>query len=181
MAHLPIWMLGSIPTDVCDAAAREFDELPKQDANMGVSAEVNDHAQRNTSIAFAKADHWFGGILFEFGLGANNQMGWDYALGGHESVQWAEYGASQHYDWHIDTFPLVIAPVERKVSVICLMSDPSEFEGGDFQVRLYQDYTAPLQKGTVIAFPSMLQHRVTPILNGTRRSATMWITGPRMR
>lgn len=181
MAHLPLWLLGKLPTDVCDAAAREFEALPKQDANMGIEAEVNNHSQRNTAIAFASHDHWFGGILFEHGITANEKMGWEYLISGHEAVQWAEYGPSQHYDWHTDTFPLSGTPLERKVSVVCLMSEPSEFEGGDFQVRLYEDYTAPLEKGTIIAFPSLLQHRVSPILSGTRRSATIWMHGPRMR
>ena len=61
------------------------------------------------------------------------------------------------------------------------MNNPTEFEGGQFQVKLYQDYTAPLLKGSVIAFPSFLEHRVIPIESGVRYSATMWLNGPRFK
>jgi PKHD-type hydroxylase len=71
--------------------------------------------------------------------------------------------------------------MERKVSVICLLSDPSEYEGGDLQIKLYQEYTADLKKGDMIAFPSMLEHRVVPIQSGARNSAVVWLNGPRMR
>jgi PKHD-type hydroxylase len=61
------------------------------------------------------------------------------------------------------------------------MSDPSEYEGGDLEIQLYQDYKVDMQKGQLIAFPSMLQHRVVPIISGIRNSAVIWLNGPRMR
>jgi PKHD-type hydroxylase len=61
------------------------------------------------------------------------------------------------------------------------MSDPEDFEGGELQVRLYGDFTPPMKKGTVIAFPSILQHQVTPVTKGVRYTATMWISGPRFK
>ena len=61
------------------------------------------------------------------------------------------------------------------------MNDPSAFEGGQFQIRFVQEYTVPLQKGMIIAFPSFLEHRVIPITSGVRYSATMWINGPKFR
>lgn len=81
----------------------------------------------------------------------------------------------------MDTFPLSGLPIERKVSVICLMSDPDEYEGGELQIQLYQDYKVDMKKGQIIAFPSMLQHRVVPIISGIRNSAVIWLNGPRMR
>jgi len=39
----------------------------------------------------------------------------------------------------------------------------------------------PLEKGSVIAFPSFYPHRVTSVTKGIRRSATLWITGPAFR
>ncbi len=181
MSHLPIWMLGTLPVEIVDAAVREFSELALKDAAMGLEADVSDTSQRNTSICFAPEGHWFGGILNEHGRIANAQMGWHYDIDDHEAVQWAAYGPEQHYDWHVDVFPLSGRPRERKVTVVCLMNEPSEFEGGEFQVRLYQQYAAPLTKGTMIAFPSILEHRVTPVLSGVRNSATVWLNGPRFR
>jgi PKHD-type hydroxylase len=181
MNHLPIWYIGQIPADVCDAAAREFMTIQPQDAAMGTEGEHQDKSQRDTVLRFAPTGHWFGGILAEHGKVANESMGWDYALTGHENVQYGSYGPNGHYGWHTDTFPLAGLPVERKVSVICLMSDPSEYEGGELQIKLYQEYTADLKKGDMIAFPSMLEHRVIPVKSGIRNSAVVWLNGPRMR
>lgn len=179
--HLPIWYVGNIPSSVCDAATQEFLEIPSRNAVMGSQGEHENKQQRDTVLRFAPEGHWFAGILAEHGKTANEKMGWDYNLTGHENLQFGSYGPDGHYDWHTDHFPLAGLPVERKVSVVCLMSDPSEYEGGDLQIRLYQDYTAELKKGDMIAFPSMLEHRVVPVKSGMRNSAVIWLNGPRMK
>jgi len=181
MTHLPIWLLGKIPLDVCDAASREFELIESKDASMGLDGNQIEHKTRNTAVRFAPDGHWFGGILYEHAMKANRDNKWDYEIDFHEAVQYAEYGPEQHYHWHTDTFTLCGAPFDRKVTAVCLMNDPSEFEGGEFQIQLYQDYTAPLEKGTVIAFPSILNHRVTPVTSGIRKSATIWLNGPRFK
>jgi hypothetical protein len=181
MTHLPIWSIGKIPADVCDAASKEFQLIEPRDASMGIDGDKIEHKTRDTTVRFAPDNHWFGGILFEHAMKANRQCGWNYDIDSHEAVQYAEYGPEQHYHWHTDTFTLSGSPIERKVTAVCLMNDPSEFEGGEFQVQLYQDYTATLEKGTIIAFPSILYHRVTPIISGKRISATIWLNGPRFK
>lgn len=181
MAHLPIWYLGQIPPALCDAAVQEFSTIEPAEATMGVDADVQDKQTRNTAIRFAEPNHWFGGLLLQHGMYANKAMNWDFEISGNEQVQFAEYGPEQHYNWHTDTFMLSGKPTDRKVTVVCLMNDPSEFEAGEFQIRLYQEYTAPMTKGAMIAFPSFLEHRVIPVTSGLRQSATVWISGPRFR
>ena len=181
MTHLPIWLLGKVPVEVCDAASRELELIETKDASMGIDGLSVEHKVRNTTVRFGPDDHWFGGVLLEHAMNANRQCGWDYEVDFHEAIQYAEYGPEQHYDWHTDTFTLSGSPVERKVTAVCLMNDPSEFEGGEFQMRLYNDYSAPLEKGTIIAFPSILYHRVTPVISGKRISATIWLNGPRFK
>ncbi len=181
MTHLPIWYMGQIPTDVCDAASRDFMKIEPQKAKMGADGQYEDTTHRDTVLRFAPDNHWFGGIMYKHGVAANQSAGWNYDLTGHENVQFGAYGPKGHYGWHMDTFPLSGQPIERKVSVICLMSNPEEYEGGELQIQLYQDYQVDMQKGQLIAFPSMLQHRVLPIISGIRNSAVIWLNGPRMR
>lgn len=52
---------------------------------------------------------------------------------------------------------------------------------GELEIQLYRDYKVDMKKGQLIAFPSMLQHRVIPIISGIRNSAVIWLNGPRMR
>ena len=181
MAHLPIWFLGQVPAALCDAAVAEFSAIPVKEASMGIEADVKDTRTRNTAVCFAPQNHWFGGVLLQHGVQANKAMQWDFEITANEDVQFASYGPEQHYQWHTDTFFLSGRPTDRKVTVVCLLNDPSEFEGGEFQIRLYQEYAAPLTKGTMIAFPSFLEHRVVPVTSGLRKSATMWLSGPRFR
>jgi PKHD-type hydroxylase len=179
MSHLPVWYLGKIDGETCNQAIAELSSIEVRDATMGLDGTEQNKATRNTKVRFAQPDFWLGKDFTSFALQANQACGWDYHITGSENIQFAEYGPEQHYHWHTDTFALAGTPTDRKITIVCLLND--EFEGGQFQVRLYNDYTAPLEKGTVIAFPSILEHRVIPVTSGVRYSATMWFNGPRFR
>ena len=179
MAHLPLWYTAEMDSDTCNQIIAELSGIEVREATMGVSGTDKNLSSRNTNIRFGGADYWLGDKFEQFALEANKACRWEYHITGRENVQLAEYGPEQHYAWHTDTFTLAGNPTERKITVVCLLND--EFEGGEFQVRLYSDYTAPLKKGTMIAFPSILEHRVIPVTSGVRYSATMWFNGPRFR
>lgn len=173
--------MGHVPESVCDLAVSEFVQFPRKDATMGVDGTFVENTKRNTSVHFVPGNHWFGALMCGHGVQSNLVCDWGYKIDTNEDLQFAEYGPNQHYDWHTDTFTLAGKDQDRKVTVVCLLNQPTEFEGGQFEIRLYNDYVAPLTKGTIIAFPSILEHRVTPVLSGVRYSATMWINGPRFR
>jgi PKHD-type hydroxylase len=59
--------------------------------------------------------------------------------------------------------------------MVCLLNNPLEFEGGEFQFGFSEKLK--LEQGTIIAFPSFLQHKVHPVTKGTRISAVSWIVG----
>jgi len=181
VSHKPIWYLKQILPEFCDKAVEDFLLVAPKDANMGQNGETKNHAQRNTTVRFIDSGHWLSYIMHGVAREGNFACKWHFDITGHENIQFAEYGPDQHYDWHVDVFPLGNQGLDRKVSVVCLLSEPSEFEGGDLEVKLYSEYKAPLKKGTIIAFPSILQHRVTPVISGLRRSATIWMNGPRFK
>ena len=84
-----------------------------------------------------------------------------------------------HYDWHVDQGPTV---VQRKLSFTLQLSDPSHYEGGDLELRAgHLPEIGARGRGTLIAFPSYVLHRVTPVTSGTRRSLVVWIAGPKFR
>lgn len=89
-----------------------------------------------------------------------------------------------HYGWHIDTFGKSMDKAyDRKFTVIVQLSDPSEYEGGEFQLHPSIIKNMPPQdelkvKGTIIAFPSYLVHRATKVTNGTRKALVFWAEGP---
>ncbi len=179
MSHLPIWYMGQLGDEMCDRIVSELHVKETAEATLGVDGAQTNDGTRKTKVHFAEAGYWLEGIFERFAMEANKTCKWDYHVTGSERVQFAEYNPGHHYTWHTDTFTLCGKPEDRKITVVCLLND--EFEGGDFEVRLYNDYNAQLKKGTMIAFPSILEHRVTPIITGTRYSATMWFSGPRFR
>jgi PKHD-type hydroxylase len=181
MNHKPIWLIGQLPEELCDKAIKEFMLVPAKAASMGEDGSHSDNSHRNTTVRFISPSHWLTGDLFSFGGYANKESGWDYAISGNENIQFAEYAVGQHYGWHVDNFPLGYQKVDRKVTVVTLLSDPADYEGGDLFVKLYQEYKPELKKGSVIAFPSILEHMVTPVTKGVRYSAAMWINGPCFR
>jgi len=181
MVHLPIWYLGEISLDDCEKAFEEFIKIPPKDASMGDKISSYDHNFRNTTVRFADRMHWFGANLINFCHLANTECKWDYETNQFEAIQFAEYGIGQHYKWHTDNFLLSGKEIDRKITVVCLLSDPSDFEGGILQLRLYKEYTPTLKKGSIIAFPSIIDHQVTPVTKGKRYTATMWLSGPRFK
>jgi PKHD-type hydroxylase len=111
-----------------------------------------------------------------------NRRFFNFDLSGfHEPLQLGCYSGNQkgHYDWHTDASPFDMK-VPRKLSMALLLSDPSEFEGGEFQVKIGSDEvkTLDMVKGRAWFFPSYVLHRVAPVTKGIRRSAVLWVGGP---
>lgn len=88
-----------------------------------------------------------------------------------------------HYNWHHDVFWVNNKCVHRKLSMTVQLTDPEEYEGGDFEFDLaFPQNPAELRKkGTVLVFPSFMMHRVSPVTKGVRKSLVCWIEGPKFR
>tara|TARA_R110000787_G_scaffold114998_1_gene224885 strand:+ start:2391 stop:2957 length:567 start_codon:yes stop_codon:yes gene_type:complete len=93
-----------------------------------------------------------------------------------EPAQFSEYQKGGFYDWHMDTDIFMDKePPVRKLSMTLLLNDPKEFEGGDLIIAGFN--ASPKQKGKATIFASFLQHRVTPVTRGIRKSLVMWFGG----
>lgn len=113
-----------------------------------------------------------------------NQRFFKFDLDGfYEPLQLSTYSESfnGHYDWHVDAISNDEIP--RKLSMALMLSDPSDFEGGNLEVKLDSDRTIVLEqkKGRAWFFPSYTLHRVSPVTKGERKSAVLWIGGPPFR
>jgi PKHD-type hydroxylase len=135
---------------------------------------------RKSSIKWINHDEysaWLYDKIIDLAMKANNKL-WDFNLHSViDSIQYTEYyDDGGHYDWHVDIGPHSIN--HRKISITVQLSDPEEYEGGDFELWTGGEFkTLPKSKGDVILFPSFLMHRITPITKGTRKSLVLWIGG----
>tara|TARA_R110002051_G_scaffold11808_2_gene42551 strand:+ start:17577 stop:17936 length:360 start_codon:yes stop_codon:yes gene_type:complete len=88
-------------------------------------------------------------------------------------AQFTRYDLSGHFNYHMDLGDDALS--DRKVSVVVLLSDPADFEGGELQ--LFPDTTIPMEQGDVVMFPSYMVHRLTPVTKGQRFSLVAWCGG----
>ena len=84
-------------------------------------------------------------------------------------IQHTEYNKGSFYNWHQDSFlgETKQGMYERKLSFTVQLSNSDAYSGGDLEFTDI-DSTPELrerlrQKGTVVVFPSFLQHRVTEL------------------
>jgi PKHD-type hydroxylase len=116
-----------------------------------------------------------------------NQMYYNFDLNGFNELQFTEYrsGDGGKFDFHGDIHygePPSYMFQMRKLSIVVLLN--SEFQGGEFQINTKNEIdsqTIQLKPGTMIAFPSWVLHRVTPVTKGNRRSLVTWVLGPKFR
>ena len=115
--------------------------------------------ERLTSAVLKTNEQFYNFDLFSFG----------------ESLQFSEYGVGQKYDYHIDKS---YRGVIRKLSISLQLSNPSDYVGGDLQIKIgTDDMQTTRERGSLIVFPSYVLHRVTPVTQGTRYSLVGWVNG----
>ena len=94
-----------------------------------------------------------------------------------EMAQYTEYPEGGFYDWHVDNdVNFIHEPPVRKISMTCLLSPESEFEGGNLEL-MKEGKVAKLKQGHAIFFASFIRHRVKPVIRGNRKSLVMWFGG----
>ena len=94
-----------------------------------------------------------------------------------EMAQYTEYPEGGFYEWHVDNdVNFQHEPPVRKISMTCLLSPESEFEGGDLEL-MAEGKIAKLKQGHAIFFASFIRHRVKPVTRGRRQSLVMWFGG----
>lgn len=101
--------------------------------------------------------------------------------GFYEPMQLGVYTAEDkgHYDWHVDMF-LGNKAAPRKLSMVLMLSDPSEYEGGEFLLKTDSNMPTKLDmvKGRAWFFPSYMLHKVCPVTRGIRKTLVLWVGGP---
>jgi len=173
--------------NICDSYERErgstVGEIDKEDCENVRKSEVcfidkNDR----TSWIFERFNQVITNINNEF---------YGFNLNGYEKIQYTVYNSENQgkYDWHMDT---IMGPMPdnnfdeiRKLSLVMLLKEPiKDFSGGEFELNISNEenpMVPEMYRGTIIAFPSFLIHRVKPVYLGVRKSIVIWVEGPKFR
>lgn len=138
---------------------------------------------------------------------ANKEAEWNLQWDWQERHQYTVYDhrpdapvTGDFYTWHTDSGPEPQSEGGRirKLSSTLQLSDPEEYEGGNFDYIEYNGVFDRLDthdtlidignckksipfsakaKGTLIVFPSDTYHQVTPVIKGSRKSLVSWFHG----
>ena len=156
---------------------------PKQNAGVGNKEKIKggevDTKTRTSHISwipFKKMNDMYKDIERTMKTTNGNHFGFD-GMQITELAQYTEYPEGGFYEWHVDNdVNFEHEPPVRKISMTCLLSPESEFEGGDLELTKPGN-VAKLKQGHAIFFASFIRHRVTPVIKGNRKSLVMWFGG----
>jgi PKHD-type hydroxylase len=179
MVNQLYWMWqGIIDKDFCDYVLNGVDWEAEVEEGRINGTNNNNQEIRKTDVVWRNPLHPVGTVMQSYIRAANKLAGWNYELTEYEMVQLGRYTEGGHYDWHKDTLQPDANNLQRKLSAVLLLNAPAEFEGGELELKDADQSKLLSTRGSVIVFPSFLEHRVTPLLSGERYSATCWAIGP---
>ena len=138
-------------------------------------------------------EQWIYDTIFPYMYEANEQAGWKYDIRGAESMQITRYKKGGFYYFHKDGKSDHLSAYDlpdnefmhghvRKLSMTVLLND--NYEGGEFQFATYNKEECTINTpefnkiGSIVMFPSDVEHRVAPVTKGIRYSLVVWFLGP---
>ena len=176
----------AIPEELIDLMVAEYENIESESFSEGTIGPIDSSSVnlqiRNSKISWWYENHWVTSIFSHYFNKANRES-WEYDLTYLKGIQITSYTEGDNYNWHCDYGTEEDSNHTRKLSASLLITDPTEFEGGDLEFIDYHGRTifAPKIKGTMIVFDSRLPHRVTPVTKGKRVSLVAWMMGPKLK
>ena len=177
--------------NTCENIIKEGLKIQSQEAMVGVNDSVRpDTDSRRSKIRFINSDNTDFTPLFDdiwkMAIKANHQW-FNFHITRLPFLQLAEYDSAYkgEYKQHQDVFWINGDPFyHRKLTCVIQLTDPSEYEGGDFEVvdvTQYPNKEDLRQQGTAIFIPSFILHKANPVTSGVRHSIAAWVEGPKWR
>jgi len=175
MLHNSYWLWDkAISKEVCEKVISENDWNKKTKGTVAskIGEPLINEEARITNVLLET-------ILY-FLKEANVNAKWNFDLDSLEHIQIGEYEVGGFYGWHKDIFSPNENNKQRKLSMSILLSDENSFDGGEFEFKDIDDQPI-LKQGSVLVFPSFLEHQVKVVTRGVRYSAVAWASGPAFR
>lgn len=169
--------------DECAKILELWDESKSVEARTGADAhekepDLSKRKSRLCWLGYNDQTAWIFNKLFK-AVDDANTFRFQFDINGFfEHLQLTKYECDGgHYDWHEDSGGQQFSI--RKLSIVVQLTEPKEYEGGEFEV--FGDGKAEKTKGTIFVMPSFVTHKVNPVTSGTRLSLVAWVSGPPFR
>ena len=172
--------------DHCDWIIEEGLKLPGMKAKLGADGLATNNDYRKSNIHFINGDQkqfeWLFDAMWKIAIQSNDQW-FGFHLSKLDFMQLAEYDAEYEgeYKRHHDVFYMNGTNYHRKLSAVVQLSDPSEYEGGNlilYPQNNMLDPNAIRDQGSVVFFPSFVEHQAEKVTKGKRYSLAAWFAGP---
>lgn len=176
-------------TELCEKIISSVQSLPVTEAEVGSQNAsentVRDVNVRRTKIRFIPNQSQYSFVFDLFWKHAQlaNDHWFNVQFSKLDYLQFAEYHSNERAEYreHHDVFWMNNDPkYHRKLSGILQLSDPSTYTGGNIEMTeaIHKPDASDLRtQGTLLFFPSMMRHQVTPVTQGVRYSVTAWFDG----
>ena len=168
---------GKWQQSVVDTKKGITDEERTTGENLIISVDKN---VRISDVVWT-TDQWVYEKIWPYMEGANERAGWKYDIRGAESMQITRYKKGGFYYFHKDGKGDHLSTYDepdneflhghvRKLSMTVLLND--NYEGGEFQFATYNKEKCIIETpefnktGSIIVFPSDVEHRVAPVTKG---------------
>jgi PKHD-type hydroxylase len=187
MEQYVIWS-GGFTGEECDLIKQtgELSEFMDAAVGRGVDNKVDEDV-RKTKIVWIEPQEenkWIFERMNELTAKINFDK-FQMKLRQFDGFQYSKYAIDNFYDWHTDTIINPENGLYRKLSFSLMLSDPSEFEGGEFLISPHgsesKSETISLNKGDVVVFYSHIPHKVSPVTKGERISLVTWALGDKLK
>ena len=164
-------------------------QIPPKKAAIGVEGNSVNESYRKSDIRFIEKQNasfeWLFDRMWKLAIRANDEW-FNFHISKLDYMQLAEYNSKDQgeYKTHHDVFWLNNDPkYHRKLTAIIQLTDPSTYEGGNFELFTDQKPNPGeiREQGSVIFIPSFLEHRATPVIAGVRHSIACWFDGPKWK
>ena len=173
---------GEVPSDVCKKiidVVKDWKEGTVETPDREIKGE---HNIRKSEI-FWSYEQWIFDYIWKYMDVFNEITGLRYDISGVESIQITKYEKGDYYNFHYDgkgSHKNVVHEKVRKISMTIQLNE--DYEGGEFKVAWCDEgklltETLGKSEGTIILFPSILEHCITPVTSGTRYSLVAWFIG----
>lgn len=174
------WMDDVFTKDECKKIIDLSEKYIKQRGEIGYgSTSKISNKVRKSSINWIPGtpnNYWIYQRLTDVCIQLNKKFFKFNLFGFAEPLQLTHYMApGGHYEKHVDR---AFQGLIRKLSMSVQLSNPKKYKGGD--LIIYEgDFKRPTirTQGSVIIFPSFMEHQVTEVTKGERYSLVGWVTG----
>jgi PKHD-type hydroxylase len=176
----------ALPKNTCENIIKTYKNKKFHKGTIGVKDKAKANLKtRNTNVVFID-EPWLYREIQPFTNVANRNANWNFNLDWTEKIQFGCYRKNSHYDWHCDSTTVNKENRYRKVSTIVMLSNPSDYEGGQLKFQFRNNIDPTIEdtlvdgnlQGNIIVFPSYVWHKVEPVTKGVRYSLVTWTWGP---